>query len=195
MSILHYIRQKQMDKQRFIGNIKTIYGFMFPVDTHRSDLDEVLYKHRVHEKTLCDFMVKELKEGDIFVDVGANQGYHTILGAIQVGKTGKVYAFEPNKEAYAILKENTKNYPQVKLFNIGLGSEKTTVNFFEDKDNMGTSKVVKKGNTQINIIRGDTVITHAKIIKIDVEGYEPEVLAGFTRTKAEFILIDGWCRE
>ena len=49
---------------------------------------------------------KFLRGGDVFVDIGANIGYYTILGAEKIGAGGKVFAFEPEKENFLLLQKN-----------------------------------------------------------------------------------------
>ena len=39
-----------------------------------------------------------LGEGDVFVDIGANSGYFSVLAALSVGARGRVFAFEPNPD-------------------------------------------------------------------------------------------------
>ena len=48
-----------------------------------------------YEPYETDLIQRQVGIGDVVVDVGANIGYYTILLAKKVGKTGKVYAFEP----------------------------------------------------------------------------------------------------
>jgi FkbM family methyltransferase len=67
----------------------------------------------IYEHPLPIMMAKYIKEGDIVVDIGANQGQYTIFLSKLVGQKGKVYAFEPDPRnfligAYSVL---TKNIP------------------------------------------------------------------------------------
>ncbi|MEO0169245.1 MAG: FkbM family methyltransferase, partial [candidate division WOR-3 bacterium] len=49
------------------------------------------------------FIRDNLKEGQVFVDVGAYVGFFSIFASKIVGKNGKVLAFEPNPQAHKIL--------------------------------------------------------------------------------------------
>src|SRR5579863_7387210 len=55
-----------------------------------------LWANGVYEPWTTEVLTKELKEGDVFVDVGANIGFFTLLASKLVGEKGRVYAFEPN---------------------------------------------------------------------------------------------------
>jgi FkbM family methyltransferase len=58
------------------------------------------------EQSEVKFVLRTLKPGDTFVDVGANGGFYTVLSALQVGPTGHVYAFEPGDREAALLQHN-----------------------------------------------------------------------------------------
>jgi len=51
---------------------------------------------------------RQIKEGDIVLDLGANIGYYTLIAARSVGKHGKVFSFEPDPNNFAILKKNVE---------------------------------------------------------------------------------------
>ena len=67
-----------------------------------------LSTYGVHGKISAELFAKEIKMGDTVVDVGAHIGSYTLLFAKLVGPTGKVFAFEPHNENFAILKKNIK---------------------------------------------------------------------------------------
>lgn len=54
------------------------------------------------------WFVRSLRPGDVVVDVGANIGYYTLLGARLVGESGRVYAFEPDPASFEILARNVQ---------------------------------------------------------------------------------------
>jgi FkbM family methyltransferase len=55
-----------------------------------------------------NFFKKNIKEGDVVLDLGANIGYFTCLFAQLVGKTGKVFAFEPDQNNFQLIKKNVE---------------------------------------------------------------------------------------
>jgi FkbM family methyltransferase len=58
------------------------------------------------EPGTCEWIRNEIGPGDIFYDIGANIGIYSILAADRVGKTGKVYAFEPHSVNFTRLLDN-----------------------------------------------------------------------------------------
>ena len=61
-------------------------------------------------------IVSRLNTGDVFVDVGANIGYFTLIAASLVGDQGQVYAFEPDPENYRLLEKNcAHNFSQLNV--------------------------------------------------------------------------------
>ncbi len=61
-----------------------------------------------HVKPITDYFSKTISPGMFVADIGANIGHLTLIAAEQVGKTGHVYAFEPDPQCFAILKKNVE---------------------------------------------------------------------------------------
>lgn len=61
-----------------------------------------------YEPVETQFIKSVLNEGDVFVDVGANVGWFTLLASTIVGKSGKIHAFEPRKETGDYLEKTIK---------------------------------------------------------------------------------------
>lgn len=68
-----------------------------------------------YEPETTFLMRRILREGDIFIDVGANIGYFTAIGAALVGKTGEVHSFEPAPFIFSYLKKLALKNPNYKI--------------------------------------------------------------------------------
>ena len=139
--------------------------------------------------------------GQTVIDVGANVGYTTRFFAQRVGPTGKVHAFEPNPLIYPLLKQNLAGWAQVSVYNLGLASVNGKLPLFVAGTNQGVScfsekypakhLAYRKGETMrtvdAEVVIGDEflkrkAIHHVDVIKIDVEGWELDVLSGLAET-------------
>jgi FkbM family methyltransferase len=139
------------------------------------------------EKYDTQFKAKLVK-GDCVWDVGANVGYYTRMFSSCVGDTGIVYAFEPSPTNFLRLSDECAALKNARLLQFGLGCENGRLFFQQGVDALGaTSRVVDSsvnGATVIEIraaaslISNDGVLT-PNAVKIDVEGFEYEVLQGF----------------
>lgn len=134
------------------------------------------------EPHISKLIVDAMKPGGVFVDIGANIGWHTRV----VQEYGfETVSFEPEPSNWEILKKNcTKD--NATLHNVGLGAQDEIVNIHRDPINYGNSYVDDAGENQITIVRLDDVLdtTFAKrvnVVKIDVQGYEANVLQGGRR--------------
>lgn len=89
---------------RYKSNFVEIEGRKMFLDKYDS-LKLSLYPY-VEEQT--NFFKKNIKKGDVVLDLGAHIGYFTCLFAQLVGKSGKVFAFEPEPNNFQLLKKNVE---------------------------------------------------------------------------------------
>ncbi len=144
------------------------------------------------------------KEGDVIVDVGTNIGYVLLNFAQRVGKDGFVYGFEPNPFTYAKCVENIKlnDLSNIKVSNIGLGVDQTRGRIIVPYDrNRGavyieamkaseeakpSADIIYANITSLDRFTQENNINRIDLIKIDVEGFELNVLKGAKETLAKY---------
>jgi FkbM family methyltransferase len=140
-----------------------------------------LEKYEPYETKL---ILRQTKKGDVVIDVGANIGYYTVLLADKIGESGKVYAFEPDKTNFEILKKNVEvnNLKNVILVNAAVGSKAGKLKLHKSKENLGDHKLYgdDKETEEVKIIKLNDFLKDKKIdlMKIDTQGWEPEVIDG-----------------
>ncbi|MBP9732119.1 MAG: FkbM family methyltransferase [Candidatus Magasanikbacteria bacterium] len=144
----------------------------------------------IYESFETQIFKRMLKPDMVVVDIGANIGYFTLIAAEQVGSQGKVLAFEPENENFALLEKNItyNNLSNVKLFHTALGDSEGTIELFKSEVNKGDHRIYNVENESrervtVQITKLDTVckvldVHTIDIIKIDVQGAEGIVLAG-----------------
>ena len=139
----------------------------------------------LHEFEEMSFLLHFLNAADTFYDVGANIGSYTILAAGVCG--AKVCCFEPVPKTFYFLKENVrinKLDKSVTPFMVAVGAAKGNIKFTDTFDTVNHVVKEMEGNQDsgidVPVISLDDVPKndYPALIKIDVEGYETEVLNG-----------------
>lgn len=132
-----------------------------------------------------------LRAGDAAADIGANVGYLTRQFALLVGKTGRVYSFEPDPDIFDYLTFNTRTLPQVSLSRTAMSDRSgTSTLYLHPQSAMSNSLVNAWENAEALEVPVSTFDAWSaaanpgpiRLVKIDVEGAEPHVLRGMERT-------------
>lgn len=142
----------------------------------------------LHEYVDMRFVLDTLRDGDIFADIGANVGSYTVLAAKVCG--AHTISFEPDPETVRHLRRNVelnKINSHVEIIEAALGAEPGHLQFTIGRDTV--NRVAQPGDLftrEVEVRRLDDVLAGRvpRIIKIDVEGFEGEVLKGASRTLA-----------
>lgn len=130
-----------------------------------------------------------------FMDIGAHHGSYSLVVDRWVGKNGLVIAFEPHPIILEVLKENLarNDCRQTKVAPVALGNTTGTMNLFGDSTTatLVNSDVDNNDNyTSVDIVTLDFYCQknslEPSVIKIDVEGFELEVLQGAFNTLLRF---------
>jgi FkbM family methyltransferase len=118
-----------------------------------------------------------LDRSSIVLDIGANIG---VMTRIFAERAGHVHAFEPSPRALALLRLNVP--PNATIHPFALGEEEGVAAFAECEA-LDTSHI-GEGDLQVPVRTVDSLDLKPSFIKIDVEGFEPQVLRGAARTLA-----------
>ena len=179
-------------KEYSLINLQTDYAEIFGnrVFLGKKGLAMSISHYGKYEETEAKIMEQKISEGDIVIDAGANIGLHTLNMAKIVGKTGKVFAFEPEITNFGILKKNIKlnNYTNIFAEHKAVG-EKDGIATLYRSNHPGMHKIDSKpqhskDKLNVDIISLDNFFNKNHIqpkidfIKIDVEGFELSVLKG-----------------
>jgi len=132
-----------------------------------------------------------IENGDTILDCGANVGeLYNYLSSQEI--SFRYIAFEPDKDAFLCLQKNAEGGI---LNNFALSNENGEMKLFYDTHGANTS-LVDFGSDKyekIEVKKLDSLnLTNIKLLKIDAEGFEPEVLNGAKETFKEisYIAID-----
>lgn len=149
-----------------------------------------------YEPDVTKIIQKILEPGDVFVDVGANVGFFTLLGLTLVGPEGKVYAFEPDPKNIDRIKFHCENnkYDNVEVISRPVSHAVEDVNFWFNKSSSGGNALWNPGeffgdpafNDGYSVMKSTTLsdefvnqdIKNVKLVKIDTEGAEHSILRG-----------------
>jgi FkbM family methyltransferase len=129
---------------------------------------------------------KLLGEGMTFVDLGAHRGYYTLLASKLVGRTGRVFAFEPAPFNYSLLMINVKGRENVRLVQKAVSDKSGLAKFYLSPDASVTHSLYRhRGNWQeveVEVTSLDDFFQdkdcRVDLIKMDIEGAELSALEG-----------------
>ena len=159
-------------------------------------ISNIFIDYKLHiEKFYKTYCLEEIKFGDndLVIDCGANVG--ELYLAFKEKKVNIRYvAFEPDKEVFKSLEQNTKD-GDVGLYNVALSNKEGKQELYTDTEGANTSlsPFDSKSVNQIKTITLDSLeLKNIKLMKIEAEGHEPEVLSGMGKTlkNIKYISID-----
>lgn len=150
---------------------------------------------------------KIVRPGDTVLDIGANIGMVTVWLSSLVGQKGKVHAFEPNPGLHKMLEKTLEHngISNVRMHQVALGSQEGRLELRIPHGNRGSASLIRNQNVancdiaQVPITRLSEIIKKEgiesiRLIKIDVEGFEGEVLKGggeiFNTIRPEAIVFE-----
>ena len=147
----------------------------------------------VYEKAETRFFQSACRDGMTFLDVGANLGYYTALAARAVGPNGRVLAVEPDPDSFGYLEQTiaANAVGNVEAFPVAASDAPATLPLYISTDNRGDNRLYASGEDRpqvevaarpLDALLRENKIDTVDLIKIDVQGYEPKVIAGLRET-------------
>ena len=155
----------------------------------------LIFRNKEWESNETFIFKKFLKENSIYVDIGSNLGYFSLIAG-SIAKNGKVFSFEPVKQNFRLLEKNIRknNLTNVQIFQYAISNKNGFVNIFsgESTSNARLFKSDLEGymeqyqstelvkcvtlDTILDTIPGNSNIPN--IIKMDIQGGEMLALKG-----------------
>lgn len=157
-----------------------------------SGVDEVIADEGVWEKAISHKIKSILNDGGVFIDIGANIGYHSLFAAAVMGTKGKVYSFEPQKSVREQFEESVRknSFTTIETYSEALSDHVGDETLHIREENSGGSTLLTLPDMEsfhiesvheVKLATLDSFISvfeSVDLIKIDVEGYEFEVFKG-----------------
>jgi FkbM family methyltransferase len=167
--------------------VTTVEG-KFCIENDTDDLIKTTLKgQRMWEPEIVDQFKKYVHAGDLVVDAGAYIGEHTMQLARLAGPTGTVIAFEPQLAIYEQLLVNLElnhmSNVRAEFAALGATNARVTMNA-PNEANAGATKVGKGGNIVPLRTLDSYKLDKVAFMKIDVEGFEYDLLQGAKDTIA-----------
>jgi FkbM family methyltransferase len=172
--------------------VRTIDG-MKVTGNNRDFIQSWIYFFGITEPNLTEWLRHSLRPGDVFIDVGAHIGSHSLMASRLVGSSGAVVAIEASPSTFASLRKNLalNRVTNVRSVNMAASDRRGRLEFYRGPNqDLGSStmyrEVAKQGSqfeaeveaAPLIEILSATELAQARIIKVDVEGAEEAVLRG-----------------
>lgn len=159
----------------------------------RELVQETLMLEGIWEPKTTRYLCDSLGPGQVFMDIGANAGYFSLLASRCVGESGRVLAVEPNPAMIEQLRQNTERNGLINVViaeaacsdsidvrNLYVGNAYNTGNSSLSRDNLAWTKSVQVTCTTADLLIERYNLQRIDLVKVDVEGAELQVLRGMT---------------
>jgi len=182
-------RRKDFARMGLSGpQVRTILGSKMELMPEKEGLDRDLLLDSIREPVATGHIMSILREDDVVLEVGANIGYYALMEA---SRCRKIYAIEPHPENVERLKRNIElnGYDNIEVQHAGFGETDGKLKLYTSElSNWHTAKENPGSSGEYIEVDCYTIDTFAKnhdtptFIKMDVEGFELQVLRGAKET-------------
>ncbi|MBP3959330.1 FkbM family methyltransferase [Gemmata sp. G18] len=185
-----WIAKRLVSCGRAVRTVRVPHGRLW-VDLRDFGVGRRIFIHGRYEEPEAAVLRAVLQPGMTYLDVGGNLGYLATLAAKLVGETGRIIAIEPEPYNFALLQKNLKLNARERstAVNVAAGGAPGTAKLFKSVGNLGDHRLYTDGDSsgrafvEVPVVRLDDLFAANNwpapdFIKIDVQGYEPHVVAG-----------------
>jgi len=173
---------------KVIKKIKLFYGKVFYTFLYDADSSSLYFFGTLYgeEIKIVKFLIKNLKEDDVFYDIGANYGFYTCL-AKEFISFGEIHSFEPLPQIFELLSKNVSNNKNIYLNQVALNDCDGQVEFYDRSLNRHSG-----GSSLINLHKSSNKLT-VKCLKLDsyVKNHKPPTIMKIDVEGAEFLVLEG----
>jgi FkbM family methyltransferase len=183
----HYINIRILKKREVIRKINN-YRMILNFD--EEGLSEHLMIHRKREISETETVKRIVRPGMCILEIGANIGYYTLLMGKLVGKSGKIYTYEPYPPSVDILTRNVRLNglaDVVEVYNLAVSNENTIQKLYLGRaSNVHSLINYKTGNNNTDYIEVKTkdireILVESDrridLVRMDIEGYERKLFS------------------
>lgn len=166
----------------------TKYGDIYVSD--KDHIGSTILKGEYFEEDIINMCLENIREDSNVLDIGANVGAFSLAF---LSKKCNVHAFEPQKFLINLMQKTFEGNDNIKLYHtaVGFKTGKVNLNWADDFGEFYNGSICKNlggmrigiGGEEVDIIKLDDLDLHnVSVLKIDVEGYEANVIKGAKQT-------------
>jgi FkbM family methyltransferase len=171
----------------------SINGFSQPLsvfvhDSRDQHVSKTIAETGVWEAYETQLVIERLRADSVFVDVGANIGYYTVIAAAMMGERGRVFSFEPDPQNFYLLQRNLQHnhLTGVDAVDAALADEDTLGRLYLNQDNFGDHQIYDDGtgrqSRSVRLLHGERYLSarvaSIDLLKVDTQGAEYHVIKG-----------------
>jgi FkbM family methyltransferase len=192
------IKKRNLDLSQ--EKIIKVNNYKMKTISHDTGISAELLIYGNHEPLTTGIILDELSEGMTCIDIGSNIGYYALLEGSKIGEKGIVFAIEPSPENFSTLIYNTKlqQNHNIHTFNFAIGDKNSEIEFLigkksnwskvKDENDIIKSedKIIKVPVKTLDSFVKDNEIEKIDLLRMDVEGYENNIINGATEVLIKF---------
>jgi len=178
-------------------HVITVNGYPITLIPNDEGISASLLMFKTHEPLTTQLISGILKKGMYCVDIGSNIGYYALLESKIVGSEGKVISIEPSPTNFKLLEENIslQKLHNIIAYNFAAGNKEGNVRFMIDEksnwckvvdDKEISDKIINIESKALDNFFEELSVDRIDFLRMDVEGYEANILEGAQKTIQKF---------